>query len=79
MVSFIASLFSILLIFWGEGVFLFPILKFFEINPQTLTLKHGGTILAILISDIILIAVFLMSYIFKVRIIDLGSFKETKN
>ncbi|RKD23680.1 hypothetical protein SAMN02745883_01845 [Caminicella sporogenes DSM 14501] len=75
----IASLTSFLLLLWGEGIFLFPILKCFKIDPITLmSLKFGGTIIAILISDILLIVGFLIGYIFNITLVDFKSLKNTE-
>ncbi|WIF94022.1 hypothetical protein [Caminicella sporogenes] len=75
----IASLTSFLLLLWGEGVFLFPILNFFKIDIAILlNSKLGGTILAILISDIVLITGFFIGYILNITLIDFNSLKNIK-
>jgi len=79
MISIISSLLSIILVLWAEGVFVMPVLKLFEIDYATLSaIKFGGTILGILISDILLIVGFLVGYIFNIHLINLSNLENTK-
>ncbi len=67
----LASLTSVLLIFWGEGVFLYPALIVLKIDIISLMNANPGyTILAILISDTLLIIAFFIGYIFNISLLD---------
>ncbi|TCO74378.1 hypothetical protein [Marinisporobacter balticus] len=74
--SIIATLISFLLIMWGDGVFLFPLLRLLKLNPQTLMCKHGGLLLAGLLANLLLIITFFIGYILKITIIDFNHFHE---
>ncbi|WP_129595870.1 hypothetical protein [Anaerophilus nitritogenes] len=72
--SMIAGLISFSLLLWGEGFFLFPMLKIFCLDPNTLVFRPGGTLLAGFISDILLIIAFVVGYVFKITLIDFSYF-----
>ncbi|MFZ5967004.1 MAG: hypothetical protein ACOYVK_07490 [Bacillota bacterium] len=76
--STVATLASFLLLFWGEGVFFFPILKFLHFDPFTTMGAPGMRLLGILLSDVLLIIAFVMCYLFKVTLIDLKKFHYTE-
>lgn len=68
----ISSLLSFLLIFWGEAIFLLPVIMFFKMDLIAfINASPGYTLLAILISDILLIIAFLLGYILKFTLINL--------
>lgn len=68
--AFIASLTSVLLVLWGEGVFLYPALLILKIDIISLVNSElGYTVLAILISDILLIIGFIFGYVFNISLI----------
>jgi hypothetical protein len=72
----IASLISFILLLWGEGTFLYPFLKYFQFNQDTLLARPGGLFLAGILSDLFLIMTFFITYVFKVTILDLNYFRR---
>lgn len=76
--SIIAALINFLLIMWGDGVFLFPLLKLVKLDFNALMCKPGGIVLAGLLADTLLIIAFFIGYIFKITIIDFNHFNENK-
>lgn len=74
--AILASLLGLMLITWSEGIFLAPMLNYFQMDPVTLSLKPGILILAGLISNVLLIVGFMLSYIFKITFFDMNPIKE---
>ncbi len=74
--SIIASLISFILLFFGEGFFLIPLLAYFKFDPNTLVTSSWTLLLAGVISDLFLILIFFITYVFKVTILDLNYFRR---
>lgn len=76
--SIIASLLSFLLIFWGEAVFLLPVIMFFKMDLIAfINLSLGYTLLAIVFSDVLLIIAFILGYFLNVTLINLNNNKNS--
>lgn len=75
--SIIATLMSTLLIFWGEGVFLFPAVMILKIDPIVFSsARLGYTLLGIVLSDILLIIAFIIGYCLNKPLINLSGDKS---
>ncbi|WZL73337.1 hypothetical protein QBE52_00955 [Clostridiaceae bacterium 35-E11] len=73
--SFIASLISLTLLTMADGILLLPTLNYLEINPVFIAEKRGYLLLAGLVSNSILIVVFMITYVFKVSFINFDIFQ----
>lgn len=76
--SIIATLIGIGLLILGEGVFLFPVLRFFDIDPMSLEGELGVLFMVAYLAYIPLIIMFTICYGFKITIIDLNYFNEVE-
>lgn len=76
--AFIAVLISFLLLTLGEGMIMYNVAKWANISSSDLLYKPGARFLGIMLSNSLLITVFIISYIFKFSIIDLNRFTENK-
>lgn len=76
--STIAVLMALGLLILGEGVILIPIVKLFELSPEFLLGQPGMTIVAGLLSYVPLIIVFVLSYFFRITVINLNQFREVE-
>ncbi|MBF8983550.1 hypothetical protein IZY60_08370 [Lutibacter sp. B2] len=74
----VASLISLLLLMWGDGITLIVVEKLCGINLATIYTKIGGYLLCGIISNTFLIITFFIAYIFKITIIDLSFFNKNK-
>ena len=74
----VASLINLLLLMWGDGITLIIVEKLCGINMITISTKTGGYLLCGIISNIFLIIVFFIVYVFSVTIIDLSFFDKNK-
>ncbi|SHK34377.1 hypothetical protein [Paramaledivibacter caminithermalis] len=74
--SIIAILISFLLVSVGEGILMYNVFKVFNITMEDLFDNSFIRLMGTIISDIPLIIVFIIGYIFKISIIDINSFSE---
>ncbi len=75
-VSVITPLISFLLISWGEGILMFNIINLIDITLQDIMHTPGFRLVGILLSNIPLIVIFILGYIFKISVIDINRFIE---
>ena len=73
--SLVATSISILLILWGEGTFLIPLIEIVKFDPTSIGVRFGATLIAVILTDIPLIIAFVIGYVFKFNLIDLEYFK----
>lgn len=71
--SLVASLVSLFLLTIGDGIILLPLLNYLKINPVVIVTKPGGLLLAGLISNILLITTYIITYISKVQFINIDT------
>ncbi|KDR96314.1 hypothetical protein SAMN02745945_02395 [Peptoclostridium litorale DSM 5388] len=73
--SLVATSISLLLILWGEGTFLIPLIQIIKFDPASIGVKLGATLTAVALTDIPLIIAFFVGYVFKFAPIDLEYFR----
>lgn len=74
--SIIAALISFSLLILGDGILLFPLLEFLQLDPITSAGKIGTRLLIIIVSNVFVVLAFSIGYVFKITIIDLRDFHE---
>lgn len=73
--SLVATFVSFLLILWGEGTFLIPLIEVIKFDPASIGVQLGATLTAVVLTDIPLIITFIAGYVFKFAPINLAYFK----